>query len=82
MKHYCIFEQRLTDEGTSKVEFVLDTNKVEEADDLCVSFNNFRKSEDVDRVRFFMRCLEQEEFEYIKNYNPFQTAVIFKTTNN
>lgn len=81
MRHYCIFEQHRTDKGTLKAEFVLDTDNYEEADVLCESLNNTRKQEDVERVRllFFIRCLEQHEFDDIKNYNPFITS-IKKTT--
>lgn len=31
-------------------------------------------------VYFCVRCLEQEEFEHIENYNPFLTAIVVTKT--
>ena len=40
--------------------------------------NNFRTPDMP--VYFCVRCLEQEEFEHIENYNPFLTAVVITKT--
>jgi|GEM_PF-7081586 len=38
------------------------------ADEMCQSMNNFRTPDMP--VYFCVRCLEQEEFDNIENYNP------------
>lgn len=72
MKHYCIFEIIHTDKHSELYEwkFVEDFGEVfTDADEICQSMNNFRKPKE--EVSFIVRCLEQEEFEHIENYNPF-----------
>lgn len=80
MKHYCIFE--IT--HSNKHSEVAQTRFVDEygedytaADEMCQSMNNFRKPEE--EVRFCVRCLEQEEFDDIENYNPIISAITIQT---
>ena len=75
-KHHCIFE---INKETKKHKFVDDYGEdYTAADEMCQSMNNFRTPDMP--VYFCVRCLEQEEFEHIDNYNPFLTArVVMKT---
>jgi len=74
MKHHCIFE---INKRTGKHKFVDDYGEdYNAADEMCQSMNIFRSPGD--EVRFFVRCLEQEEFDDIDNYTPFLFALIIK----
>ena len=71
-KHHCIFE---INKETKKHKFVDDYGEdYNAADDMCQSMNNFRTPDMP--VYFCVRCLEQEEFEHIENYNPLLTAIV------
>ena len=75
-KHHCIFE---INKETKKHKFVDDYGEdYTAADEMCQSMNNFR-TPDIP-VYFCVRCLEQEEFEHIENYNPFLTAIVVMKT--
>ena len=75
-KHYCIFE---INKETKKHKFVDDYGEdYTAADEMCQSMNNFRTPDMP--VYFCVRCLEQEEFEHIENYNPFLTAIVVTKT--
>lgn len=81
MKHYCIFEITHPDKHSELNEwkFVEDFGEVfTDADEMCQSMNNFRKLEE--EVSFIVRCLEQEEFEHIEDYNPFLRTIILTET--
>lgn len=70
-KHFCIFEISHPDKHSElyKTRFVDDYGEdYTVADEMCQSMNNFRKPEE--EVRFCVRCLEQEEFDNVENYNP------------
>ena len=75
-KHHCIFEitQPNIHSELYKASFVDDYGEnYTAADEMCQSMNNFRTPDMP--VYFCVRCLEQEEFEHIENYNPFLTAI-------
>ncbi len=76
MKHYCIFA---INEKTKAHMVVDDFNEdYKAASIMCETLNNFRAPEMP--VYFCIRCLEQEEYEHIEDYNPFlNTIVIIKT---
>ena len=75
-KHHCIFE---INKETKKHKFVDDYGEdYTAADEMCQSMNNFRTPDMP--VYFCVRCLEQEEFEHIENYNPFLTAIVVTKT--
>lgn len=75
-KHHCIFE---INKETKKHKFVDDYGEdYTAADEMCQSMNNFRTPDMP--VYFCVRCLEQEEFEHIENYNPFLTAIVVMKT--
>ena len=75
-KHHCIFE---INKETKKHKFVDDYGEnYTAADEMCQSMNNFRTPDMP--VYFCVRCLEQEEFEHIENYNPFLTAIVITET--
>lgn len=75
-KHHCIFE---INKETKKHKFVDDYGEdYNAAEDMCQSMNNFRTPDMP--VYFCVRCLEQEEFEHIENYNPFLTAIVVTKT--
>ena len=75
-KHHCIFE---INKETKKHKFVDDYGEdYTAADEMCQSMNNFRTPDMP--VYFCVRCLEQEEFEHIENYNPFLTAIAVTKT--
>jgi len=75
-KHHCIFE---INKETKKHKFVDDYGEdYTAADEMCQSMNNFRTPDMP--VYFCVRCLEQEEFEHIENYNPFLTAIVITKT--
>lgn len=75
-KHHCIFE---INKKTKKHKFVDDYGEdYTAADEMCQSMNNFRTPDMP--VYFCVRCLEQEEFEHIENYNPFLTAIVVTKT--
>ena len=75
-KHYCIFE---INKETKKHKFVDDYGEdYTAADEMCQSMNNFR-TPDIP-VYYCVRCLEQEDFEHIENYNPFLTAIVITKT--
>ena len=80
-KHHCIFEitQPNIHSELYKASFVQDYGEdYTAADEMCQSMNNFRKPED--EVRFCLRCLEQEEFDDIENYNPIISAITIQTS--
>ena len=77
MKHYCIFEISHPNKHSevTKTRFVDEYGEdYTAADEMCQSMNNFRKTED--EVRFCVRCLEQDEFEDVKNYDPIQKTIV------
>ena len=75
-KHHCIFE---INKETKKYKFVDDYGEdYTTADEMCQSMNNFRTPDMP--VYFCVRCLEQEEFEHIENYDPFLTAIVITKT--
>ncbi len=75
-KHHCIFE---INKEMKKHKFVDDYGEdYTAADEMCQSMNNFRTPDMP--VYFCVRCLEQEEFEHIENYNPFLTAIVVTKT--
>lgn len=81
MKHFCIFEITQSNKNSklSKAKFVNDYGEnYTSADLMCQSMNNFRKPNEP--VCFIVRCLEQEEYDQIENYNPFVTAITITTT--
>lgn len=81
MKHHCIFEitQPNIHSELYKASFVQDYGEdYTAADEMCQSMNNFRTPDMP--VYFCVRCLEQEEFEHIENYNPFLTAIVVTKT--
>ena len=74
-KHYCIFENL-----NGKSSFVTDFDNYDAADEFCASMNNFRKPGS--NVTYFTRCLEQEEFDDIKNYDPTLSVITLKNGEN
>jgi len=71
-KHHCIFE---INKETKKHKSVDDYGEdYDAADDMCQTMNNFRTPDMP--VYFCVRCLEQEEFDNIQNYNPSLTTII------
>lgn len=76
MKHFCIFEISHPNKHSElyKSRFVEDYGKeFSAAQDMCASMNNFRKPED--EVWYSVRCLEQEEFDHVEDYNPIMRCV-------
>lgn len=74
-KHYCIFE---FNKETKKHKFVDDYGEnYTAADEMCQSMNNFTSDMP---VYFCVRCLEQEEYDDIENYNPIISAIIIQTS--
>lgn len=70
--HHCIFE---INKDTKTYNYVDDFgNDFTAAEEFCQSMNNFRKPNM--HVYFCIRCLEQEEFANIENYNPILQIVI------
>ena len=81
MKHFCIFEISHPNKHSEvpQTRFVDDYGEdFTAADEMCQSMNNFRNPED--EVRFCVRCLEQEEFDDIENYNPIISAITIQTS--
>ena len=82
MKHYCIFEISHPNKQSEcyKTKYVEDYGEdYAAADEMCQSMNNFRESEE--EVHFCVRCLEQEEFDNVENYDPIvRVIVITKST--
>ena len=77
MKHYCIFEISHPNKNSENTQtrFVDDYGEdYTAAEEMCTSMNNFRKPEE--EVRFCVRCLEQEEFDDVQNYNPIIKVVV------
>ncbi len=80
MKHFCIFEITRSEDNpkTFKSKFVEDFEEdFSAADDMCQSMNNFRESKE--NYWFCLRCLEQEEFDDIKNYSPLLHSVTIQS---
>ena len=80
-KHHCIFEITQSNMHLElyKASIVQDYGEdYTAADEMCQSMNNFRTPDMP--VYFCVRCLEQEEFEHIENYNPFLTAIVVTKT--
>lgn len=72
MKHYCIFG---INTKAKKYVFVDDFgNNYNLADEMCQSMNNFSWNDKP--VYFCVRCLEQSEFDDLKNYNPISTTIV------
>ena len=72
MKHHCIFE---INKETKEHKFVDDYGEdYTAADEMCQSMNNFRTPDMP--VYFCVRCLEQEEFDDIENYDPILTTIV------
>lgn len=81
MKHFCIFEitQPFKHGKVFKSTFIDDYGEdYTSADLMCQSMNNFREPNEP--VLFVVRCLEQNEYDQIENYNPFITAIMITTT--
>lgn len=82
MKHYCIFEISHPNKHSevAKTRFVDEYGEdYTAADEMCQSMNNFRRPED--EVRFCVRCLEQDEFDDVKNYDPILKTIVITTNN-
>ena len=80
-KHHCIFEISHPNKHSENTQtrFVDDYGEdYTAADEMRQSMNNFRTPDMP--VYFCVRCLEQEEFEHIENYNPFLTAIVVTKT--
>ena len=80
MKHYCIFEISHPNKNSENTQtrFVDDYGEdYTAAEEMCTSMNNFRKPEE--EVRFCVRCLEQEEFDDVQNYNPIIKAMVLRS---
>ena len=77
MKHHCIFEISYPNGSReAKSRYVDDYgDDFSAADEMCQSLNNFSNPNE---VRFIIRCLDQEEFDHIKDYDPFLKTVIIK----
>lgn len=74
-RHHCIFE---INTKTKKHLFVDDFgDDYDSANKMCESMNNFRKPEWP--VYFCVRCLDQEEFADVQNYNPINTVIVIKS---
>ena len=75
-KHHCIFE---INKDTKKHKFVDDYGEdYTTADEMCQSMNNFRTPNMP--VYFCVRCLEQEEFDNIENYNPILSLITIQSS--
>lgn len=74
MKHYCLFE---FDKEKKTYRLVDSFDNFEDCDlfyDVLTQFvidHNFP-------VYYFKRCLEQDEFDDVENYNPFNCVIILK----
>ncbi len=79
MKHYCIFEITHPNKHSELWEskFVTDFDDYSAAEDMRSSMSNFRKPGE--EVWYVLRCLEEEEFKKIEDYDPILKRILFVT---